>query len=467
VPRKNWLSPHTGGSHLHQDTIIAPATPAGSGGLAVIRISGTLAEPALLGLFQPSTPRRRLQSHRLYLGQLIDPDGLALDEVMAVVMRSPHSFTREDVVEIHCHGGPAVINSILDLFLGRGIRMAQPGEFTLRAFLNGRLDLSQAEAVADLIHARSRGAARIALGQLQGKLARLIGEARQQLIEALALVEVHIDFSDQDIDLPDFQPLADQVAAITAQLSLLLTSYDDGRLLHEGVRILILGKPNVGKSSLLNALLGEARAIVTDIAGTTRDTIEESLLLNEVPVRLIDTAGIRHASDTIEQEGVRRARDKVASADLVLLVVDGSHVTDRDDELALAACDRDRLLLVVNKADRQQVALSGEFRNLEAVRVAAKHGHGLDKLQSAIRERLFSNGIPGEDILLYERRHRDSLVAANAFLARFLTGVSGRLDAEFLALELRGAITSLGQISGDSVTEEVLGQIFSKFCIGK
>jgi len=448
---------------LHQDTIIAPATPAGSGGLAVIRLSGPLAEPALLELFRPVSPQSRLQSHRLYLGQLIDPDGLALDEVMAVVMRSPHSFTREDVVEIHCHGGPAVINSILDLFLGRGIRMAQPGEFTQRAFLNGRLDLSQAEAVADLIHARSRGAARIALGQLQGKLARMIGEARQQLIEALALVEVHIDFSDQDIDLPDFQPLADRVAAITARLRLLLNTYDDGRMLQEGVRILILGKPNVGKSSLLNALLGEARAIVTDIAGTTRDTIEETLLLNEVPVRLIDTAGIRHTSDTVELEGVRRARDKAASADLVLLVVDGGEITDQDDELALAACDRDRLLLVVNKADREQVDLCGEFRNLAQVRVAAKHGRGLEKLQAAIKERLFSGGTPGEDILLYERRHRDSLVAACACLDQFLAGV----DAEFLALELRGAITSLGQISGDSVTDEVLEQIFSKFCIGK
>jgi len=452
---------------LHQDTIIAPATPAGSGGLAVIRLSGPLAEPALLGLFRPTSPRSRLQSHRLYLGQIIDPDGLALDEIMAVVMRSPHSFTREDVVEIHCHGGPAVINSILDLFLDRGIRMAQPGEFTQRAFLNGRLDLSQAEAVADLIHARSRGAARIALGQLQGKLARLIGEARQQLVEALALVEVHIDFSDQDIDLPDFQPLADQVVAIKARLSLLLSSYDDGRMLQEGVRILILGKPNVGKSSLLNVLLGEARAIVTDIAGTTRDTIEETLLLNEVPVRLIDTAGIRHTSDAVEQEGVSRAREKVASADLVLLVVDGGEATDQDDELALAACDSDRLLLVVNKSDREQVDLGGEFRNLEFVRVAAKHGQGLEQLQAAIKKMLFSGGAPGEDILLYERRHRDSLVAACDLLERFLAGVSDQLDAEFLALELRGAITSLGQISGDSVTEEVLGQIFSKFCIGK
>jgi len=453
---------------LQTDTIIAPATPPGSGGLAVIRLSGPRAESALLDLFRPASPRARLISHRLYLGQLTGSDGLAVDEVMVVIMRAPHSFTREDVVEVHCHGGPAVVHAILDLFMHYGIRMARPGEFTQRAFLNGRLDLSQAEAVADLIHAHSSGAARVALGQLQGKLARVIGEARQQLIEYLSLVEVHIDFSDQDIEFPDFDPLASRVAEMVSYLETLLDSYRSGRMLHEGVRILILGKPNVGKSSLLNALLGEARAIVTEIAGTTRDTIEETLLLQDVPVRLIDTAGIRYTDDPVELEGVRRAKEKVASADLVLLVIDGSGPLDQDDLLALSTCDQERLLLVVNKSDLSQQALGDAFQAIGRVSVSAKQGFGLDTLQTAIKEKLFAGGVvSGEDVLLYERRHKESLSLAVRSLMRFVAGVGEHLEAEFLALELREAITSLGEISGDSVTEEVLQQIFSKFCIGK
>jgi len=466
VPKKSWLS--LLGGNLQTDTIIAPATPPGSGGLAVIRLSGPRAESTLLDLFRPASPRARLLSHHLYLGQLFGSDGRAVDEVMVVIMRAPLSFTREDVVEVHCHGGPAVVHAILDLFMHSGIRMARPGEFTQRAFLNGRLDLSQAEAVADLIHAHSSGAARVALGQLQGKLARVVNDARQQLIEYLSLVEVHIDFSDQDIDLPDFNPLASRVAELVTYLEGLLGSYRAGRMLHEGVRILILGKPNVGKSSLLNALLGEARAIVTEIAGTTRDTIEETLLLQDVPVRLIDTAGIRYTDDPVELEGVRRAKEKVASADLVLLVIDGSKPLDQDDLLALSTCDRDRLLLVVNKSDLSQQLLDDAFQVLEQVSVSARQGLGLDTLQTAIKEKLFAGAVvSSEDVLLYERRHKESLSLAVRSLERFVAGVGERLEAEFLALELREAIASLGEISGDSVTEEVLEQIFSKFCIGK
>jgi tRNA modification GTPase len=404
----------------------------------------------------------------LYLGSLSDPSGQILDEVMAVIMRAPRSFTREDVVEVHCHGGSAVVRSILDLLLARGARMARPGEFTLRAFLNGRLDLAQAEAVADLIHARSAGAARVALSQLQGRLSRFVAELREQLISILTLVEVHIDFSDQDLELPDFVPLGSQAAEINHRLELLLQTFDSGRLLHDGVRILILGKPNVGKSSLLNALLGEARAIVADVAGTTRDTIEESLLLHDVPVRLIDTAGIRMTTDPIELEGVRRAREKAASADLVLLVVDGSRPLDEDDRLALAACDSEHVLLVSNKCDQATVPLPLDFAALDHAAVSAQQGSGLDLLQLKIRDKLFGPGQDhGEDVLLYERRHRDSLIIAAQAIKRFVTGVDDRLEVEFLALELRDAVAALGAVSGDSVTEEVLGQIFSKFCIGK
>jgi len=453
---------------LTQETIIAPATPSGEGGLAVIRLSGPKAEYYLKALFRPKRSTDQLESHRLYLGHLSDATGSAVDEVMAVVMRAPHSFTREDVVEVHCHGGPAVVRDILDQFLRQGARIAHPGEFTQRAFINGRLDLSQAEAVADLIHARSSAAARIALNQLQGKLARFVEGVRQQLVSILSHVEVQIDFSDQDIEPPDFTSAVSEVEEIWSRLDSLLDSFDSGRMLHEGVNILILGKPNVGKSSLLNALLGEARAIVTDVAGTTRDTIEESLVLHEVPVRLIDTAGIRQTNDPVELEGVRRARDKALSADLVLLVVDGSSSLDADDRLALTACDPERLLLVVNKKDRGQVAFAAPFAGLEAVAVSARRGDGLDDLQLRIRDMLFgSHPAADEHLLIYERRHKDSLLTAVRALERFLSATRELLPPEFLALELRESIAALGAISGASVTEEVLSQIFAKFCIGK
>lgn len=450
------------------DTIIAPATPPGVGGLAVIRISGPDAESVLTAAFSPRQAVDQYQSHKLYLGTIHDSDQQLLDEVMAVIMRAPHSFTREDVVEIHCHGGSAVVRSLLDRFLTLGLRMAKPGEFTQRAFLNGRLDLSQAEAVADLIHARSDAAARISLGQLQGKLAAHISSLRSELLEILALVEVHIDFSDQDIDLPDFAPLARRCHGLTGELQQLLCSFDRGRMLQEGVRILILGKPNVGKSSLLNALLGEARAIVTEIPGTTRDTVEEQLLLGQIPVRLIDTAGIRKTEDPVELEGVRRAKAKVASADLVLLVIDGSSPLDDDDQLVLSACNPDHLLLVSNKADRPALPLPDSWSKLAPLHVSAKTSAGFEQLQQAIIDYLFSEHGPGEeDLLIYERRHKQALELSMAALNRFVAAIEQGTEAEFLALELREAIHALGEISGETVTEAVLDQIFSKFCIGK
>jgi len=451
-------------------TIIAPATPPGEGGVAIVRLSGPAAEPALLRFFQPAQRTQSLTTHRLYFGRLLTSAGELVDEVMAVVMRAPHSFTREDVVEIHCHGGPMVLQRILDLFLDdEAIRLAGPGEFTLRAFLNGRLDLAQAEAVIDVIRSRSEAACSVAMRQLEGRLSQAIHQFRTEISDLLALVEAHIDFPEEDIDFPALTQLLDLGNGIRQRMEGLLATFDEGRVLREGLSVLILGRPNVGKSSLLNALLGEARAIVTDVPGTTRDTIEESISLRGLPLRLVDTAGIRDTTDPVEAEGVLRAQHKVASADLVLLVIDGSVGVADEDLLALSACRSARLLLVVNKADLPQVPPGGPFVELPTVAVSTHTGVGLDELVRRIVGSFSSSvGADGrETLLLSDRRHRDALFRARDGMSRFCSATASSVSLELLAIELRGSLESLGEITGETTPDEILERIFSRFCIGK
>lgn len=453
-----------------QQTIVAPVTPPGEGGVGIVRLSGSRAEAALRRFFNPSRPTPDLTSHRLYHGHLRNADGGMVDEVLSVVMRAPHSYTREDVVEIHCHGGPLVMQRVLDLFIDTGeVRLARPGEFTLRAFLNGRLDLTQAEAVIDVIRSRSEAACSVAMRQLEGRLSRVIHHFRDELADLLAFVEAHIDFPEEDIDLPAQGRLAAVARDVRGRMEGLLATFNEGRALREGVAVLILGRPNVGKSSLLNALLGEARAIVTDVPGTTRDTIEENLSLGGFPLRLVDTAGVRHTDDPVEAEGVRRAQGKVASADLVLLVVDGSVGAGDEDLLALAACEGARVLLVINKRDLPAVPLSERFGSLPSVRVSTHTGEGLDELKQRMSS-FFGAAAPGdgrESVLLSDRRHREALVRAIRALSRFLDEVGAGASPEFLAIELRESLQAVGEITGETTPEEILERIFSRFCIGK
>jgi len=453
-----------------RQTIIAPVTPPGEGGVGIVRLSGPLSEATLCRYFHPSRPVSPFTSHRLYHGLLRDAEGETVDEVLAVVMRAPHSYTREDIVEIHCHGGPLIVQRILDLFLdGGGLRLARPGEFTLRAFLNGRLDLAQAEAVIDVIRSRSEAASAIAVRQMEGRLSRAIHGYRDELVDLLALVEAYIDFPEEDIELPVLERLAATAAGVDGRMETLLATFDSGRVLREGLSVLILGRPNVGKSSLLNVLLGEARAIVTDIPGTTRDTIEESLTLGGFPLRLVDTAGIRRASDPVEAEGVRRAQAKIASADLVLLVVDGSVETSEDDLLALKACADARCLLVVNKSDLTPVPLPESFSRIPHVFVSTHSGAGVDELQRRIVSFFApeARGDARESLLLSDRRHREALLRARAGVGRFLRALADGASPEFLAVELREALHGLGEITGETTPDEVLDRIFSRFCIGK
>jgi len=450
------------------DTIIAPATPAGDGGLAVVRISGTAAKEAIHQFFIPSGKQKILESHHLYHGYLSNNIGQKVDEVMVVYMQHPRSYTCEDVVEIHCHGGQFVVKSILDLFLQYGLRLASPGEFTYRAFMNGRLDLAQAEAVSRLIHSRSESARIMALSQVDGQLSQAIYRFTSQLRSLLVLVEAWIDFPEEDLPEEQQQGIYSQLNDIMSQIATLLDTYQTGKILSEGATILLLGRPNVGKSSLLNALLGESRAIVTDIPGTTRDTLEEYLTIGGMPVKLIDTAGFRSTDDLVELEGVRRAKEKVASSDLVLFLVDGSHPPHREDDLAYQACVETKSLLVVTKSDLESQSDVSSFRKFDRVDISTKTGAGLESLREAILAQLIDHSVGDcESVALTEKRHRDALVHTRDFLRCAMDSLNVQSSLEFIALDIRGALDALGSISGETTPDDILNDIFSSFCIGK
>lgn len=451
------------------DTIVAVATAPGEGAIGIVRLSGLCAEDYLDHLFRAVRPTLTRLSHRLYLGHFCDVAGELIDEVMVVVMRAPHSFTREDVVEVHCHGGMVVMRRIVDAFLEVGARLAGPGEFTQRAFLNGRLDLSQAEAVIDLIRARSESAGRVAVAQLGGRVSRTVMEISDRLADLLSHVESLVDFPEEDIDFAEFSFFEEESRALLLQINNFLEHFDMGRILREGLSVLILGKPNVGKSSLLNLLLGESRAIVTDIPGTTRDTIEENLVLGGIPLRLIDTAGVRDTEDPVEAEGVSRARAKAASADLILLVVDGSCPLDDQDFLAFSTCRDKRTLLVFNKVDLPQVPLPSELISLPTVFLSCRSGDGVSVLRDSIVTLLggSSQGDLAQEVVFSDRRHRDALLRTREALIRFQSSLSEGLSPEFPALELREALDALGEILGRTTPDNILDRIFSRFCIGK
>ncbi len=348
--------------------------------------------------------------------------------------------------------------------------MAMPGEFTKRAFLNGRIDLTQAEAVMQVIHASSEGACNMAVRQLEGKLSSAIYGFRDAVVELLALVETHIDFPDEDIALPSRTFIEERLNRLLSQMHHLVLTFDTGRVLREGLALLIVGKPNVGKSSLLNALLGESRAIVTDIPGTTRDTIEENLILGGIPFRIVDTAGMRNTVDPIEKEGVARAKKLASIADITLLVVDGSRELDHADHIAAAVCALGRTILVANKADLPPFQVSGDFDHLPRVDVSTVCDRGISQLKQKIVEMSTSDKTGGdfsESILVSDRRHRDALVRSIKSLRAFHDCLQRQVSPEFLSLELREALDALGEITGEAAPDEILRQIFSRFCIGK
>lgn len=460
----------------NEDTIAAIATPPGEGGIAVIRISGKNALKILSNLFKRGTDVSvfEMKSHRLYRGQVFDPESrMVVDSVLSVFMKSPHSYTGEDVAEIHCHGGYLLSKKILELLFRQGLRPARPGEFTFRAFLNGKMDLTQAEAVADVINAQTEESLKQAELQIEGVLSQQIGEFKEIVLDTLAEVEAQVDFPEEGIDPIVKNTLTQRTEELIERIDKLLSTYEQGRILKHGVYTAILGKPNVGKSSLLNQLLMKERAIVSPYPGTTRDFIEESVDVKGIPLRLVDTAGLRATADEVEKLGVELAKKKGKEAELIIAVVDGSVKLDEDDFEVLKDIEASKSILVINKSDlAAEIAeeyISEFIPKERIVKTSAKLGSGIEELKSKIRDVLLGkeSRMEGAEVVITELRHKLALQKANENLMSFLKALEMGESPEFLAVDLRFALDSLGEITGETTTEDVLGRIFSKFCIGK
>ncbi|HEY3309539.1 MAG TPA: tRNA uridine-5-carboxymethylaminomethyl(34) synthesis GTPase MnmE [Desulfuromonadaceae bacterium] len=453
-----------------RDTIAAISTPPGNGGIGIIRVSGPQAEIIGDTIFRPAKDGG-LISHRLYFGTIWDQQcNELIDEAMAVMMRAPHSYTREDVLELHCHGGMLVVERVLALTLASGARLAEPGEFTKRAFLNGRIDLVQAESIMDIIGSQTEAALKLAQRQRAGLLSQSISEARLLLLNALALVEAYIDFPEDDIGPADTVAISSAIDSARQIITGLVAGFEEGRILREGIAVLIIGKPNAGKSSLLNRLLNENRAIVTHLPGTTRDIIEETINLGGLPVRLLDTAGIRHTTDMIEQEGINRALDEIPQADLVLFVVDSSRPYDSEDRLICEALANSKVILVTNKSDLPPVIdIPAAFGVWEKCDISANTGAGVDKLKEAVRTSFLHQNMSDsrEFVTISRARHRDALSAADVILGQVKDGLKVGANLELLAIDLREALSAIGSVTGQTTNDEVLDLIFSSFCIGK
>jgi tRNA modification GTPase len=452
-----------------EDTIAAIATPLGEGGLAVIRISGPKALLIADASFRPVGKSSMLPSqaltHTIHFGKVVRHKQV-VDEVLLGVMRAPRTFTREDVVEITCHGGLLPAKMVLDTLLENGARLAYPGEFTKRAFLSGRIDLAQAEAVADLIHSRTELALTAANEQLAGKLSQRINLLRDDLMKILAHIEAHIDFPDEDITPDTRGQLISRLEKGVAFTEELLRTANEGQILRRGIRAAIIGRPNVGKSSLLNQLLGHDRAIVSPIPGTTRDTIEETANIRGLPVVFIDTAGLRESSDEIEIEGIRRSRKSLERAELILHVLDASQPLCVDDEAWLANLAARKRILIRNKVD---LPLRLDLpAGLSAVDVCSLSGKGIETLKDKIKDRVWTGGIQAENLqVMINARHQNALTRGQAALQRTIAALQQNLSLELAALDLRIATNAIGEIVGKTSTEDLLDSIFSQFCLGK
>lgn len=447
---------------------IATAIVPQQGSVGIVRVSGLQAMAIAHTLF--FAPGRQVwESHRILYGYIRHPQTQQLvDEALMLIMKAPRSYTREDVVEFHCHGGIMAVQQVLQLCLENGARLAQPGEFTLRAFLNGRVDLTQAESIADLVGARSPQAAQTALAGLQGKLAHPIRQLRASCLDVLAEIEARIDF-EEDLAPLNHKLTISEIERISADVSRILATADKGELLRTGLKVAIVGRPNVGKSSLLNAWSRSDRAIVTDLPGTTRDVVESQLVVGGIPIQVLDTAGIRETQDQVEKIGVERSRRAASAADLVLLTIDAQTGWIAADQEIYEQVQHRPLILVINKIDLASAQEVQYVKNIKhIVKTAAAQNQGIEALEAAILEQVQAGKLQAADLdLAINQRQAAALVKAKTSLEQVQVTITQQLPLDFWTIDLRGAIQALGEITGEEVTESVLDRIFSKFCIGK
>lgn len=458
---------------MYEDTIAAVATPLGEGGIAVIRVSGPDAVGIVDSLFRSKIRLSQANSHTVHYGHIYTPhSGERIEEVLVTLMKAPRSYTAEDVVEISCHGGIVSVKKVLDVVLETGARLAEPGEFTKRAFLNGRIDLTQAEAVIDLIRSKSDRAFSVALKQVDGVLSRKIKSLRHLLVETMAHIEVNIDYPEHDVEELTNAYIKEKCQSALQSIEEMLRTANQGKMLREGIETAIVGKPNVGKSSLLNALAQDNRAIVTDIPGTTRDVIEEYVTVGGIPLKLLDTAGIRETTDLVEKIGVERSRNAIASADLILFVVNGNEpLTPEEVELLRSLKDR-QTVVIVNKMDLDMnidLNIIHDFIAAERiVSLSAREGEGLDRLEQAIANLFFSGSIEANDMTYVSNaRHIQLLKQARSSLLEALDGADSYVPIDMIQIDVRRAWEFLGEMIGDAVSDSLIDQIFSQFCLGK
>lgn len=458
---------------MEYETIAAISTPMGEGAIAIVRLSGEEAIKIADRLYKGKQPLESVDTHTIHYGHLIDPDTEQVaEEVMVSVMRGPRTFTKEDIVEINCHGGLVSVNRVLELVLRSGARLAEPGEFTKRAFLNGRIDLSQAEAVIDLIRAKTDRAMNVALNQMEGRLSTLIATLRQQLLETVAHVEVNIDYPEYDAEEMTKDLLTTQLKEVEKEIEGILVTARQGKILREGLSTVIVGRPNVGKSSLLNSLVHENKAIVTDVPGTTRDVIEEYVNVRGVPLRLVDTAGIRETEDLVERIGVERSRERLKQADLILLVLNYNDELTHEDEKLFEAVKGMDVIVIINKTDLAEKLDLDRVKELAEehpmITTSLKNEQGVDELEQSISELFFAGEVESQDLTYVSNsRHIALLEQSRRTLEDALGAVEAGMPVDMVQIDITRTWEILGEIIGDTVSDSLIDQLFSQFCLGK
>lgn len=456
-----------------EDTIAAVATAYGEGGIGIIRISGEEALPILQGIFEFHGDTDTFTSRRMTYGKIIDKEkNQIIDEVLAVYMKGPKTYTAEDVVEINCHGSMVSLRKTLALVLRKGARLAEPGEFTKRAFLNGRLDLSQAEAVIDMIRAKTDKSFDVAVSQLEGRLSLKVEEIRQKLLDLLVDITVNIDYPDEDIEEMTYEKLEESIVETQDMIEKLLATSSTGRMIREGIKIAIVGKPNVGKSSLMNGLLKETRAIVTDIPGTTRDTIEEVLSIRNIPVYLVDTAGIRETSDKVEKMGIEKSKEAFNQADFILFLLDGSRSLEEEDLQIMELLKERKSLVLINKRDLGEAIsieeISAKLPESQVIEASLLKGQGITEIEDAVEDLVYGGEIvQKESMMVNNVRHIELLEQAVKSLTDALHMSERREALDFIEVDVKNAYERLGEIIGETVSDDIINEVFARFCLGK